>query len=319
MKSKTNLMILAAALGLGLSGASALAQFTVTNPGPINSAEAPGNALNGILNYTYAGPNFLASGVTLSGTLTSATSGTYASEACLRVIAPDSSFRDITSGFTSTGSYTSLNLTNVLRGWTPNIGGTSAGTWQFRFFESYVDNPGGADSIWTNVSITANAYTPPAPPAGAIDLGHLGAGGMLMAQNPYTANTVQWYKFTLDSAIGAGDLFRAHTFGNTLVGGQFGAGDTQIALFDSTGAVLGSSDDTGGERWSDIQNTGGLVAGDYYIAASAYQLSFGAGWQASASDRGTVTGDIKLTITPAPSSLALLGLGGLVGARRRRR
>jgi hypothetical protein len=312
-------MMLAASLGIGLASANAMAQFTFTDPGPVNSQGSAGDAGNGVLNYFYGGADFLASSVTLSGTLTSNYSGTYASEAHVRVIAPNGDYRDA-GGFTSTGSYSTLNISNVLQSWSPNLGGTSAGNWQFRFFESFVDNGSGADSIWTNLSVTVNAYVPPAPPSNAQDLGHLAAGGMLMAQNPYVANTVQWYKFTLDAAIPAGELFRANTFGNTLTGGTYGAGDTEIALFDSAGNVVASNDDAGYPIVaSDVQLTGGLAAGDYWIAASAYNLSFGSGWTASASDAGTVSGDIKITITPAPSSLALLGFGALVGARRRRR
>ena len=78
------------------------------------------------------------------------------------------------------------------------------------------------------------------------------------------------------------------------------------------------SHEGGGLLWSDIQNSAGLAAGDYWIAASAYNLSVGPGWTASAADAGSPVGDLKITITPAPSSVGLLGLGGLVAMRRRR-
>ena len=141
---------------------------------------------------------------------------------------------------------------------------------------------------------------------------------MLMGQNAYVGNTVQWYKITLGAAIPAGDLFRVHTYGNTLTGGQFGNEDTEIALFNSLGNVIASNDDLNGNLWSDIRVTTGLAAGDYYVAAAAYNLAFGAGFSATAGDAGSPTGNIKLTVIPAPGSLALLGLGGLMAARRRR-
>ncbi len=207
-----------------------------------------------------------------------------------------------------------LNFTSPL-----NFNGSQSIFWNYR---QAFGNAAGQQVDWNNVSVTFISFVPPTPPAGAINLGTLAPGGMLMAQTPYVSNTVQWYKFTLGTAIPAGDQFLAHTFGNTLSGGQFGTEDTEIALFNSAGNVLGNNDDTGSFRWSTLSSTAGLAAGDYYIAASAYNLAVGPSFSASVVDAvavgGAVTGDIKLTIIPAPATAGLLGLGGLLAARRRR-
>lgn len=177
----------------------------------------------------------------------------------------------------------------------------------------------GSTGLWSNVTVTLNVFVPPTPPAGAIDLGTLAPGGMLMAQNAYVANTVQWYKFNVGTAIPATEQFRAFTAGNTLTGG-FGPGDTEMALFDVTGNPILANDDFdfgNDQLWSNIAQNG-LAAGDYWIAVSAFNLTVGSNFSATAADSGTPTGDIKLTILPAPGSAALLGLGGLLATRRRR-
>lgn len=176
---------------------------------------------------------------------------------------------------------------------------------------------------WRNINVTFISFVPPTPPA-AIDLGTLVSGGSLTGSASYVANTVQWYKFNLASAIGSGELFRANTFGNTLTGGQFGSEDTEIALYNSLGNVIASNDDNGSLRWSDIQSTAGLAAGDYYIAASAYNLTANNAFAATAADAlapGTtaITGNIVLNIVPTPGAASLIALSGLVAIRRRRR
>lgn len=314
---------LAVAALLAAAGTASAGFSTGVQAGPLDSNGAAGNALNGVYTFNYAGPAFLPGNFRFSGTLTDNGVGTWSSEARWRVIAP--SGETFTMGSGLTGSTNSTPGPFVANNLTVNTGGAlagvanSVGTWTFRAFESANDGGNTVDAFWSNFSFDFDDFTPPTPPAGAQDLGTLNPGGMLMGQNAYTSNTVQWYKFTLATAIPAGEVFTAHTFGNTLTGGQFGDFDTEIAVFNSLGAVLFNNDDTGSDRWSTVQSGAGLAAGDYYVAASAYNLTVGAGFTATVVDSGgPVTGDIKLTILPSPSALAVLGLGGLVATRRRR-
>lgn len=323
---KKSALILAAGLALSAASAAMAGFSTGVQAGPLDSEGSAGAAANGVFVYNHAGPAFSPGNFRFSGLLTSNVSGTFSSEARWRVIAPSGETFTMTSGLpgSTAASFTTQTFTNV----TVNTGGAllsvanSVGNWTFRAFESANDGGTTVDARWSNFSFDFDDFVFPTPPSSAQNLGILGPGGMLMAQNPYTTNTVQWYKFTLSTAIPAGDLFRVHTIGNTLVGGQFGAEDTEIALFNALGNVIGNNDDSGSFRWSNIQQTTGLAAGDYYVAASAYNLAVGAGFSASVVDAvpsgGVVTGDIKITVIPAPGSLALLGLGGLVAARRRR-
>lgn len=311
------------AAGAAMSVAStAMAGFsTGVQAGPIDSNGLAGDALNGIYTFNYAGPAFVPGNFRFSGDLTSGGVGSWSSEARWRVTAPSGEQFTMSTGLSGSANstFTTLNFSNVTVNTLGALTGVanSVGTWTFRAFESFNDSGANVDATWSNFSFDFDDFVPPTPPP-SHDLGTLAAGGMVMGQNPYVANTVQWYKVTLGAAIPAGELFRVHTAGNTLVGNSFGDGDTEIALFDSLGNVIASNDDQGGFRWSKIDITTGMAAGDYYIAASAYNLNFSAGWTASAVDSGTVTGDMKITVIPAPGSLALLGLGGLIGLRRRR-
>lgn len=272
--------------------------------------------------YTFLN-SFLWDGtVTVSGTLTNPMGGTYRTEAQIAVFTPSNGNGDIqpfNTGTTWTGSISNTR-TQSITGMTGLPFNPQGQTFNFSFFESYNDGGGATnDADWSALSVTFNVFTPPTPPAGAVDLGTLAPGGMLMAQNPYVANTAQWYKFTLGTAIPASEAFIAHTFGNTLTGGQFGAGDTEIGLYDSLGNLIASNDDAAFPQvWSRINQGGGLAAGDYYIAAAAYNTTFSSGFNVTVSDAGTPTGDIKLTIIPTPGAMALLGLGGLLATRRRR-
>lgn len=313
--------LLTAAALLAIAGAATAQEtFNFTN---VLSQGAAGNSGNDVRTVTFSNSFLWSGSVTVNGVLAEVDTATWASEARFRVETPSNGNGTTGSGWTGTGDFTgTTNVGPTTQNFTGNTGlpfNVLGQTFNLRFFESFVDAASGADSRWDSISITFNAFTPPTPPAGAIDLGTLAPGGMLMAQNPYVANTAQWYKFTLGTAIPASEAFIAHTFGNTLTGGQFGAGDTEIGLYDSLGNLIASNDDAGfPQLWSRVNQGGGLAAGDYYIAAGAYNTIFSSGFNVTVTDAGTPTGDIKLTIIPTPGAMALLGLGGLLATRRRR-
>jgi hypothetical protein len=318
--------LLAAGMAMSVAGTAMAGFSTGVQAGPLGTNGSAGAATNGVYTFNYAGPSFFPGNFRFSGTLTDNAVGTWSSEARWRVVAPSGETFTMSSGLTGSSNTTPAPF--VASNVTVNTGGAlstvanSVGTWTFRAFESADDGGTTVDGFWSNFSFDFDDFAAPTPPAGATNLGSLPAGGMLMGQNAYVSNTVQWYKITLGAAIPSGDLFRVHTYGNTLTGGQFGNEDTEIALFNSLGNVIASNDDLNGNLWSDIQITTGLAAGDYYVAAAAYNLSFGAGFTATAADAvlagSALSGNIKLTVIPAPGSIALLGLGGLMMGRRRR-
>jgi len=90
--------------------------------------------------------------------------------------------------------------------------------------------------------------------------------------------------------------------------------DTRIGVFNSVGTLIIDDNDSGLGSFSLLQVQ--LEAGTYYIAVTGGPDTTFSG------DHG-VTGGYKLivgfNVIPAPSALALLGVAGLVGRRRRRR
>jgi uncharacterized protein (TIGR03382 family) len=94
---------------------------------------------------------------------------------------------------------------------------------------------------------------------------------------------------------------------------DFTSVDTVIGIFDSGGVLLDFDDNEGPGDFSFIEIQ--LTPGTYYIGITgAPDFAF--------TGSHTVTGGYKLivgfNIIPAPGALALLGVAGLVGRRRRR-
>jgi uncharacterized protein (TIGR03382 family) len=94
---------------------------------------------------------------------------------------------------------------------------------------------------------------------------------------------------------------------------DFTSVDTIIGIFDSGGTLIDSDDDEGPGDFSFIEVQ--LTPGTYYIGITGSPDSDFTGAH-------EVTGGYKLivgfNIIPAPGALALLGLAGLAGRRRRR-
>lgn len=192
---------------------------------------------------------------------------------------------------------------------------------------------------WNDIRVTLKtAATPVAgdTQATAIDLGTLGYGGMIMATGQSDAGTVngKWFKLNLAAAVGAGDL---HTYLDLHTNGS--SFDTEFGIFDSLGNHIANDDDDGqslrslltfgtgsGLMLGDLSDAGAgiangrdgamLAAGDYYIFLGGFDTAFAA--TNFGVTPGSSAGSYKLTIIPAPASAALMGLGGLFVARRRR-
>ncbi|MGE3107415.1 MAG: hypothetical protein AB7O77_03575 [Phycisphaerales bacterium] len=322
-----------AAVGLAVAASSAHAQFSFTNPGPVNSGGAIGSADNGLLTFTYSGPSFTPGSITLEGDLTSVIAGTFASEARVRVTSPGGAFYNSLQ-WTATGSFTTLHLGPATQIFSPMPASGSVGTWSFEFFESF-DDGAGADSTWSNLSIGVNAFVPPTPPA-CINMGDVSNSSAVYAtpdmNRLHIGGAVTWYCFTLNDAInnGVGSWLDIDTEGSNF--------DTEIGLYDVNGTLIATDDDDGSGTQSELSfgqisptrtigtavggngRDGSLVPGTYYLAVAGFNATYGAGFSVTTTSTNT-TGLAQVNIRtniPAPGSVALLGLAGLIAARRRR-
>ncbi|MCB9840226.1 MAG: PEP-CTERM sorting domain-containing protein [Phycisphaeraceae bacterium] len=158
------------------------------------------------------------------------------------------------------------------------------------------------------------------------------------------ANGILWYCFSLAGGTSAsGAFFDIDLHATTATG----APDTEIGLYDSLGNLIANDDDDGHSLRSALSfgNTtprvqtpdpfgftngvaangrdGNLNGGEtYYLAVGLFNTTFGAtGWGVTSTATGfpeAAQVNFRTDVVPAPASLALIGLGGLVGGRRRR-
>lgn len=154
-------------------------------------------------------------------------------------------------------------------------------------------------------------------------------------------SVIQWWSFTLTQAMTASQYMVIDNWTNTYTGGTFGVGDSELGLYDGVGNRLGSWDDfgtlarrerivignstaAGGDGYSGwgTPTLAALGAGIYYVGVGPYNCTWNAtGWSATVAPAGTVVGDPGIQIfsnIPSPGALALMGIAGLIGGRRRR-
>lgn len=266
--------------------ASANADFNF-NIASANSGGAIGSADNSIASGVYGGPSTLFGRVNFSGSLSRVISGTYASEARWH-IGNGAGFADLQ--VTTTNSYTgtiSINASAAALVWA-----TAGANFTFESFESY-DDGAGADSTWSNAAFSFSD---------AVTVTHLGN-------------------------YASGSSFNVDTLGSNY--------DTELAIYTAAGTLVGTDDDGAGGALSRV-NAGALADGTYYIVVGGYNSGFGNGFAFAGAAGGNFNVNINgasvasgaqaagafqvysFTV-PTPGSMALLGLGGLAGLRRRSR
>jgi hypothetical protein len=277
-----NVLVIAALTAIA---GAASADFT-TVIASSDSAGLAGNAGNTVTGATYGGASSIYSRYDLTGRLTEVNTGTFASEARWRIRNTTKSVQFDVQG-SSVGGFTgSIDINAGFGGlfWIDN-----GDNYSFESFESFDD--GGLDATWSN---TTHNFS------GAVTATNLGT-------------------------FASGSSFDFDTFTSNF--------DTELALYTAGGIRLADNDDSGGLQ-SRI-NAGVLADGQYLIIVGGFDSS----WSNYAALGGAAAGNYNLNVNganvasgalaarsfavfsftvPTPGSLALLGLGGLVAARRRR-
>jgi MYXO-CTERM domain-containing protein len=235
--------------------------------------------------------------------------------------APDNTgtfYADPGASFDSLANSNPVRLTWMAPLDTPYSGGNPLHFWTLQTF-------GGSAATWSNISITLRTGSGIiAPPS--IDLGTLNAG-MNMQTGTLSPSGVVWYKFSTADITDPSSFLTIDTFGSTLTGGSFGNGnDTELGLYDSNGALIATNDDAdfgAGNLLSFLgfgsAGAADLAGGTYYIALGGFNTTFANNF--SATSTSGVNGNYKLTLNtnvPTPAALALFGLAGVAGTRRRR-
>lgn len=151
--------------------------------------------------------------------------------------------------------------------------------------------------------------------ATANDLGSFGIpGGSIVIDGALSEGDVDWFAFTLE------DTATLSLFAGFAPGGADGI----LQIVDAGGDVIGFDDDNGVGFMPALQIEN-LAAGDYFMGFSGFgdvgadsvdtdELADGLGHSQDFVYKLTM----GFTIVPAPGAMALMGMGGLVMARRRR-
>lgn len=332
MKKTLSIVALLAVCGAGQALASdeaVLFSESVSFTG-VESFDALGASGNTTLGHTFTG-GFAANSISFSGMLTELETATFASEADIEMIGPAGTF---TLGPTSVTSYSGTLAVDTSGVIDPAV--DFAGAYTFEFFESFDDASGTADQIWDDLTIT---FSEVGITNGMFALGAVGVGDTATASGHNVAGGLDFYDFSV-GAVGASGSYLNINTSDPVTGDTI---DTEIAIFDAAGILVGLDDD------GQISALGGLysmlsfgvddptagdgapgsdgatlAAGDYTVVVGGFNTNFedltiGAS-HISEVIAGTSAGDYDLSITyvPAPASAAILGLGGIAAIRRRR-
>ena len=318
MKKTVAILALLAAAGVAQASISSFVvagSATFTNK---NSVDAQGDIDNNVDSAILTGPGGAFNAVRVTGSLTEVNTGTFASEARVRMTAgAGNAFTAFNLGAaTATGNYTgtiAIGPTAV----TATAGVVNAGgTVNFEWFESFQDDANLPEQRWDTVTYEfgQNAIV-----NGNFNLGSLnGNGSTLVTAGSHVSGGLDFFAF----AIGGGVDSLGESLNIKMLAGTSGTSmtDTEIALYDGAGNLVATNDDSIG-LFSQLNFAdSGLTPGNYTLVTGGFNTTFPTtlgGTFVAGTNVGTYSLEMTYTV-PAPGALALVGLGGLVATRRRR-
>ncbi|MBC8143412.1 MAG: hypothetical protein H7Y38_18445 [Armatimonadetes bacterium] len=180
----------------------------------------------------------------------------------------------------------------------------------------------GSSANWSNTIVTLRSINTPTSTSFTLPAN----GEKFTATGELSPQSVVWYDF-----VYGGEELTIDTLGSQLTGGADGDNDTELALYDALGTLITTNDqgfDEGSE--SLLANfSASLTPGDkYYIALGAFDTVFDDDFSVTPSSEASgtfqlnVTNVTNVTVVPEAGSVALLGIGGLLGttlaARRKK-
>jgi hypothetical protein len=284
--------------------------------GPFSHGAAVGSGDNSVVSGINFSGSFLANRIRFSGTANSLIPATWASEVRMRV-SDDNVFTPGTFDFVAGAgqTYTTFDYdlsADITGSWAGGVAPNS-GAWSVEFFDSFSDGAG-ADAESVNVVMTFERTEELNDSNGNWSLGTINGGTVSDIGELALANLFDTYTFSLGTD---GTLDILTEFEDVYTGLSL---DTEIALFDSSGTLIGTDDDGGPGTYSALSGLN-LTAGDYTLIVAGFNSTFADGFDVTPGDS---TGDYRVSLSfsaiPEPSMLAALGLMslGCCAARRRR-
>ena len=335
-----NLLALALVAGTTASAVASTVNFTTIASVTFNnkgSIDAQGDVDNARDTWVVpAGSGGSVTSVRVQGSLTLNQTGTFASEARVRMSpGGGSSFTAFNVQGTTTGSY--LGTISVDRSVAVTAFSLAeGGTVDFEWFESFQDGTAGLpESTWDTVTYSFGGAV---IQNGNFSLGSTPADGVTRS----TAGTnvsggLDFYTITIPHGVTNLSHYLNIKTSQPAGGAAY---DSELAIYDAAGNKIAEDDDgaMGTGFYSmlsfgaadpladsvDTSNTGpgengaSLPAGTYTIVVGGFNTVFGS--TIGGITAGAAAGPYSLDVTyvPAPGAVALMGLAGLVAGRRRR-
>jgi|GEM_PF-2095952 len=213
-------------------------QRDVTGPISVYSETGTSNPLNTTTSVTWPAAGFAVRGLRISATAQSIALGTYGQDLLVRVTPPSGSAFDVqllplVEGYaTVTGAQRLVALPAAI------VAGTTAGTWSFRFSDTFAD--GSASTVPEARIVSASFWLEdqaPTPPSPGETLS-LSETQTLTRSGTLSAGQQAWYQLDLASA----PTVDAARFLEVV---SSGALDSAVALYNASGMLRGSDDQNG--------------------------------------------------------------------------